>query len=128
MTLWQRMTDFSFLPDYAPYFVNGIICTLLLSVVSVFTAIIPALCLALMRLSKSKILRGISGAYIQLFRSTPLLVQLFIVYFGPFNVITLPSYKIFGFIDTSIFIPGVVARNQFYPVEVHQTPLCIIFF
>ena len=109
MTLWQRMTDFSFLPDYAPYFVNGIICTLLLSVVSVFTAIIPALCLALMRLSKSKILRGISGAYIQLFRSTPLLVQLFIVYFGPFNVITLPSYKIFGFIDTSIFIPGVVA-------------------
>ena len=37
------------------------------------------------------------------------MVQLFIVYFGPFNVITLPSYKIFGFIDTSIFIPGVVA-------------------
>ena len=67
MTLWQRMTNFSFLPDYAPYFINGIICTLLLSVVSVFVAIIPALCLALMRLSKSKILRGISGAYIQVF-------------------------------------------------------------
>ena len=87
MTLWQRMTNFSFLPDYAPYFINGIICTLLLSVVSVFVAIIPALCLALMRLSKSKILRGISGAYIQVF----------------------PSYKMFGFIDTAIFIPGVVA-------------------
>ena len=109
MTLWQRMTNFSFLPDYAPYFINGIICTLLLSVVSVFVAIIPALCLALMRLSKSKILRGISGAYIQVFRSTPLLVQLFIVYFGPFTAITLPSYKMFGFIDTAIFIPGVVA-------------------
>ena len=109
MNLWQRMTDFSFLPEYAPYFTNGIICTLLISVVSVMVAVIPALLLALMRLSRNKVLKAVSGAYIQLFRSTPLLVQLFIVYFGPFNVITLPSYKMFGFIDTSIFIPGVVA-------------------
>ena len=47
--------------------------TLLLAVVSVLLAIIPALLLALMRLSKNRIVRSISGAYIALFRSTPLL-------------------------------------------------------
>ena len=109
MSLLQRMTDFSFLPDYLPYFTNGLLCTLLISFLSVMAAILPALALALMRLSKSKILRGISGAYIEVFRATPILVQLYIIYFGPFNAITLPSYKLFGFIDTSILIPGFIA-------------------
>ena len=106
---FSRMTDFSFLPKYAPYFIKGLECTLIISVFSVLVAILPALLLALMRLSKNKFLKSLSGAYIAIFRSTPLLVQLYIVYFGPFGVITLPSYKLFGFIDTAMMIPGVVA-------------------
>ena len=44
--------NFSFLPKYASFFVQGIEYTLLLSVVSVALAVVPALILALMRLSK----------------------------------------------------------------------------
>ena len=129
MSLIQRMTDFSFLPDYLPYFTNGLICTLLISVLSVVVAVVPALALALMRLSKNKLLRGLSGAYIQLFRSTPLLVQLYIIYFGPFGVINLPSFKIFGFIDTSILIPGVVAlalNSSAYVAEIMRAGILAV--
>ena len=101
--------NFSFLPKYATSFVRGLEYTLLLAVVSVLLAIIPALLLALMRLSKNRIVRSISGAYIAIFRSTPLLVQLSIIYFGLFGAISIPRLYLFGFIDISRFIPGVVA-------------------
>ena len=101
--------NFSFLPEYLFYFMQGIAYTLLLSVISVLLAILPALLLALMRLSKNKLICSVSGAYIAVFRSTPLLVQLSIIYFGLFGVIRIPSYHLFGFINLSMFIPGVVA-------------------
>ena len=74
--------NFSFLPKYGVYFLQALGYTLLLAVISVLLAVIPALLLAFMRLSKNKFVRGISGAYIAIFRSTPLLVQLSIIYFG----------------------------------------------
>lgn len=76
--------NFSFLPKYGVYFLQALGYTLLLAVISVLLAVIPALLLAFMRLSKNKFVRGISGAYIAIFRSTPLLVQLSIIYFGFF--------------------------------------------
>ena len=93
--------NFSFLPKYASAFLRGFEYTLLLAVVSVLLAVIPALLLALMRLSKNKLIRCISGAYIALFRSTPLLVQLSIIYFGLFHFINLPRTLLFGFIAVS---------------------------
>ncbi|MBQ8216702.1 MAG: hypothetical protein IJZ91_01955, partial [Oscillospiraceae bacterium] len=59
--------NFSFLPKYGLFFIQGIEYTLLLAVFAVALAVIPALLLALMRLSKSKIIRGLSGAYIAVF-------------------------------------------------------------
>ena len=103
--------NFSFLPKYLSFFIQGVEYTLLLSVVSVAMAVIPALLLALMRLSRNRVIHAVAGAYIAVFRSTPLLVQLAIVYFGIFGTIRLPSFYIFGFINTSMFIPGVVALS-----------------
>ena len=54
--------NFSFLPAYTGYFLQGMAYTLLLAVVSVALAVIPALLLALMRLSKRKVIQCISGA------------------------------------------------------------------
>ena len=54
--------NFSFLPKYASYFVDGVLNTLALSIVAVLLAVIPALLLALMRLSKNRFIHGLSGA------------------------------------------------------------------
>ena len=73
--LWENPSsffNFDFLPKYWFYFRQGILYTLILSVTAVVLAVIPALLLALMRLSRSKFLRGLSGAYIAVFRSTPM--------------------------------------------------------
>ena len=107
--------NFSFLPKYLPAFVKGFEYTLLLAVVSVALAVIPALLLAMMRLSKNRFVRGISGAYIAVFRSTPLLVQLSIIYFGLFQFINLPRYLLFGFIAINrfeIFRAGILAVDK----------------
>ena len=74
--------NFSFMGEYGKYIFQALGYTLLLAVVSVALAILPALLLAIMRLSKNKLIKGISGAYIAAFRSTPLLVQLFFLYFA----------------------------------------------
>lgn len=84
---------------------------MLLSVTAVLVAVLPALFLAIMRLSKMRLVRAVAGAYIAVFRSTPLLVQLSLVYFGLFGLIHLPSAQIFGFIKIDMFIPGVVALS-----------------
>ena len=120
--------NFSFLPKYASAFLRGFEYTLLLAVVSVLLAVIPALLLALMRLSKNKLIRCISGAYIALFRSTPLLVQLSIIYFGLFHFI-LPRTLLFGFIAINRFIPGVVAlalNSSAYVAEIFRAGILAV--
>lgn len=127
--LLANMFDFSFLPRYASYFIRGVEYTLILSAAAVLLAIIPALLLALMRLSKVRVLRWISGAYIAVFRSTPMLVQLSIVYFGVFYAIKLPSYMLFGFINVQMFIPGVVAlalNSAAYVAEIFRAGILAV--
>ena len=132
-SLWLVSTtsffNFSFLPKYTIYFAQGILYTLLLSIVAVALAVLPALGLALMRLSKNKVLKTLSGAYIALFRSTPLLVQLSIIYFGLFSVISIPRITVLGFVDISRFIPGVVAlalNSSAYVAEIFRAGILAV--
>ena len=114
--------NFSFLPKYASYFVDGVLNTLALSIVAVLLAVIPALLLALMRLSKNRFIHGLSGAYIAVFRSTPLMVQLAIIYFGIFYIIQVPRVYI-GFIRLDMFIPFVVSlalNSSAYVAEIFR--------
>lgn len=121
--------NFTFLPKYLTLFIQGVQYTLLISIVSVLIAVIPALLLALMRLSKNAFVRGLSGMYIAVFRSTPLLVQLAIIYYGLFSAIKIPSYNLFGFINTSMFIPGVVAlalNSAAYVAEIFRAGILAV--
>ncbi len=63
-------------------FLRGIGLTLELLVLSVAIAVVLALPLALMRLSGQPVLRRFAYAYMYLFRGTPLLTQLFLIYYG----------------------------------------------
>ena len=120
--------NFHFLPKYGSLFVEGVECTLLLAVVSVLLAIVPALLLALMRLSKNRLIKGVSGAYITVFRSTPLLVQLMIINFGLFSNFN-PRYNLFGFIPMVYFVPCVVAlalNSSAYVAEIFRAGILAV--
>jgi His/Glu/Gln/Arg/opine family amino acid ABC transporter permease subunit len=76
---------------YWKYFAMGVGYTILISFVGVVFGFITGTLLALLRLSESKILRGISAAYVEFVRGTPLMVQLMFVYFGLGLFINLPA-------------------------------------
>ena len=56
--------------------------TLALSLIAFIGGAIGGLVVALMRTSESAIARGVSTAFVQVFQGTPLLLQLFLVFFG----------------------------------------------
>lgn len=69
--------------------------TVQLTLISVVFGILLGLLLAIGRLSKNPISRGLSWVYIWLFRGTPLMMQLFFIYFGlPIIKITIFSLTI----------------------------------
>lgn len=72
----------SFFKKYLPYYVKGTGYTVFLAFVGVFFGSILGAVLALMKLSKNKLLKGIAFVYIEYVRGTPLLVQIFLVFFG----------------------------------------------
>lgn len=74
--------DFSFMSKYYPFFIAGAKMTLILAFFTVLFGTVIGTLLALMRLSNNKILKLIATSYIEFIRGTPLLVQLFIFYYG----------------------------------------------
>ena len=104
--------DFSFLPKYKWFFINGAKNTILISICTVIVALIPGILLALMRLSKNKGLRFVASSYIEFIRGTPLLVQLFIIYYGLPNLgIHFPEIPVLNWLlgtSSADFTAGVI--------------------
>ena len=122
---------------YISLFKQGLACTISLSLLTVVLGFILALILAIARLSNIRPFRflGVTSegrlrepgvltalsrfnplsflatVYVEVFRATPMLVQLFFVYYVIFGNIDLPSFKLFGFIRFDRFFPGVVALS-----------------
>ncbi len=61
---------------------NALYLTLGISVVAQFFGVLFGLISALMQRSKFRVLRLISGTYVWFFRGTPVIVQIFFIYFG----------------------------------------------
>ncbi|GGE37052.1 glutamine ABC transporter permease [Pullulanibacillus camelliae] len=78
--------------DNLPVLLQGLGLTLEYSAVAIVLMIIFGLIFALMRISKIWILRGVSTVYVEIFRSTPLLVQLFFIVLGLPGVIPLNEW------------------------------------
>jgi octopine/nopaline transport system permease protein len=74
--------DPAFLADTLLALLAGVPLTLELAFLSVALGAVLALGLALMRLSGVTVLGGIARAYLFVFRGTPLLVQIFLIYYG----------------------------------------------
>ncbi|PLS27847.1 polar amino acid ABC transporter permease [Bifidobacterium anseris] len=76
------MLDWSFIERYAPFFVNGAWMTLFISVFGIALAIITGVVCAAIQTARIPVLRQIVAVYIEISRNTPLLVQLYFLYFG----------------------------------------------
>ncbi|UCE53960.1 MAG: ABC transporter permease [Desulfobacterales bacterium] len=74
--------DFQLILESLPKLLNGTLLTLKLVALSMVFGMILAIPLALMRVSQPLWLRGPAYGYIFFFRGTPLLVQIFLVYYG----------------------------------------------
>ena len=107
--LSQRGFEAAF--KYMDMFVEGLVCTVSLSAMTVIFGFMLALVLALMRMAKFKPLNWLAATYVEIFRATPLLVQLFIVYHVLLSGLDLPTWKLFGFIRFERFVPGVIALS-----------------
>jgi polar amino acid transport system permease protein len=64
------------------FLLKGLQWTLVLSAIAFVTGIVSGLGVALVRTSGIRPLERVTGWYINLFQGTPLLMQLFVVYFG----------------------------------------------
>lgn len=74
--------DFAFLWETFLVLLSGVPLTLNLAFTSVAFGAVLAMVLALMRMSGIRVLDGIAKAYVFVFRGTPLLVQIFLIYYG----------------------------------------------
>lgn len=72
--------------------IRGLMVTLKISLVSLILTVMIGFSTAFMRLSSSPVLRGVIHVYIEIFRNTPLLIQLFVVYFVISPVIGLSPF------------------------------------
>ena len=109
--------------DNAPYILGGIWITVVVSIASIALAVVLALLGALGRISTSPIWYGLASLYVSLVRGTPLLVQIFIIFFAlPQVGIVLPPIPSgiialafnYGAYMTEIFRAGIqaVPRGQ----------------
>lgn len=76
------MLDWAFVSRYAPFFVTGAEMTLFISVFGIALAILTGLVCAAIETARIPVLRQIVRVYIEVSRNTPLLVQLYFLYFG----------------------------------------------
>jgi His/Glu/Gln/Arg/opine family amino acid ABC transporter permease subunit len=84
---------FVFAPRYLPRLLQGAGVTIQLSVISMVVATALGLLVALGRMGRSRILRGILHSYVEVFRDVPLIVQLLVIYFSlPSVGISLPAF------------------------------------
>jgi polar amino acid transport system permease protein len=78
--IWSWSGFFDYLLN--PFLLEGAVTTLWLTAASLSAGLVLGIGLAVMRLSGSRVLSGIAGFYCWVFRGTPLLVQLLIIYTG----------------------------------------------
>lgn len=87
------MTYFEFLVEYSDRIISGTLVTIALTLLSALLAVAIALAAGLMKLSPNPIVRGAAVVYIEVFRGTSLLVQLFwIFYVLPLFGLTLDKF------------------------------------
>lgn len=97
---------------YGYVYVDGLIGTLWLAALTVFVATVLGTIIAIMKLSKIKILELITSLYIGMLRGTPILLQLY------FFWLLLPKIVPFKLSDTACIVVALIVNASAYVAEV----------
>ena len=87
---------------YYPVYLSGLWGTLWISAVTVFLGALLGMVVALMRMSRLKILRTAFNVYVEILRGTPILLQLYFFWIG------LPKLVPFELTDTQCIVAALV--------------------
>lgn len=106
------LMSFNFIDKFLPYFNDGLIVTLLISAFVVMIGTVLGTLIALAKLSKVKVLRWLANLYIEIFRGTPMLVQIMIG-FQVLGKLPLPEFQL-GILteDLSRLVPGIIVLSM----------------
>ncbi|MFZ4215525.1 ABC transporter permease [Pantoea endophytica] len=74
--------DFQLIIESFPRLLGALPNTLILASVSLLIGFVASVAIALMRLSQHRLISAIASGYVHIIRSTPLLVQIFMIYYG----------------------------------------------
>ena len=96
---------------YAPTFNEALILTIQLTIVSLICASILGIIFGMFSISHSKILNIISSIYVDIIRGTPLIVQVFIMYYGVGGTILRPVFDISWNDLGGVFTAGCIALS-----------------
>lgn len=83
---------FNLFAEYAPLFLEASWVTLRLTAAALLMAMVGGALVSALAMSRIKPLKWIATVYIGLVRGTPLITQIFIIYFGLAYIITLPAF------------------------------------
>jgi polar amino acid transport system permease protein len=106
---WDIFFDSLLTPD--PRIIHGLILTVLIAIASQLLGIVLGVLGALGRISRHRIFRWPANFYIWIFRGTPLLVQIMIIYFGLLNtnIFRWDDVNIGGFVIAGTIVAGITA-------------------
>lgn len=76
------MEGFNLVMHYMPYLLKGLLNTVVVSVCAILIALCVGLLLSVLRLSGNRFITAIVNIYISFVRGTPLLVQIFIIFYA----------------------------------------------
>ena len=87
------MFDFRLIVESVPFLLKGAVYTVQVSVLAIVFGLVLGWALGLIAVAGPRWLRAVAWAYVQFIRGTPLLVQIFLIYFGlPALGINVPAF------------------------------------
>ena len=108
------------LAKYYPVYLSGLWGTLWISAVTVLSGALLGMIVALMRMSRSKVLKAISGAYVEVLRGTPILLQLYFFWIG------LPKLVPFELSDTQCIVIALAVNASAFISEIIRAGIAAV--
>lgn len=108
------------LAKYYPVYLSGLWGTLWISAVTVLLGLVLGMLVALMRMSRSKLLNAVSGVYIEVLRGTPILLQLYFFWIG------LPKLIPFELSDTQCIVVALAVNASAFISEIIRAGIAAV--